>query len=71
MCLLMVEDGPGVDGVQIVSTVEDVWLEVRCMSRSRLSAGRRRVPSHPSHKQINPLPAEATRLQKHKGTSLS
>ena len=27
--LMMVEDGPGVDGVQtIVSTVEDVWLEV-------------------------------------------
>ena len=28
LMLMMVEDGPGVDGVQIVSTVEDVWLEV-------------------------------------------
>ena len=33
-----VDDGrgwaSGVDGVQIVSTVEDVWLEVQCMSIS-------------------------------------
>ena len=66
-----VDDGrgwaSGVDGVQIVSTVEDVWLEVQCMSISFV-----RRPLKSAEQQINPrLPAEAIRLQKHKGTSLS
>ena len=85
MCLLMlmmVEDGPDADGLQIVSNSrDDVWLVID-MSISFVAVRRRgcrasaeRVPSEcrASHKQINRLPAaaEPIHLQKHKDLTLN